>query len=71
MLSIRLPTELDNKLSSLASTTSRPKSFYVKEALTKYLEDMEDVYVALDRIANPRRKFLSSAELLTSLQDNK
>ncbi|MEO0835595.1 MAG: anti-toxin [Cyanobacteria bacterium J06642_3] len=28
------------------------KSFYVKRAIAQYLEDMEDTYLAIDRIEN-------------------
>ena len=33
MLGVRLPEDLDRRLSSLAMETKHPKSFYVKEAI--------------------------------------
>ena len=42
MISIRLPKDLEKKLDILAQSTKRSKSFYVKEALTRYLEEIED-----------------------------
>jgi RHH-type rel operon transcriptional repressor/antitoxin RelB len=69
MLSIRLPEELENKLNFLADKTQRPKSFYVKEALERYMEDMEDTFISLDRIARPNRKSLSSEEVLSRLKN--
>ena len=71
MLSIRLPLELENKLESLSQRTHRAKSFYVKEALQRYLEDMEDVFVSLDRITSHERKLYSSEELLAKLTRKK
>jgi len=46
MLTIRLPAELEARLNILAKSTKRPKSFYVREALERSLEDIEDVYLA-------------------------
>ncbi len=47
MLGVRLPEELDKRLSSLALKTKRPKSFYVKEAIAEYLDEHESVYQAI------------------------
>jgi RHH-type transcriptional regulator, rel operon repressor / antitoxin RelB len=52
-IAVRLQKELHQRLSSLATRTGRSKSFYVKQALARYLEDMEDLYLAIDRIENP------------------
>lgn len=52
-IAVRLQKELNQRLSSLATRTGRSKSFYVKQALARYLEDMEDLYLAVDRIENP------------------
>jgi len=46
MLTIRLPAEMENRLNVLSETTKRPKSFYVREALERSLEDIEDAYLA-------------------------
>lgn len=46
MLTIRLPEEMEARLNALADATKRPKSFYVREALERSLEDIEDVYLA-------------------------
>lgn len=46
MLTIRLPAEMTSRLNFLADATKRPKSFYVREALERSLEDIEDVYLA-------------------------
>lgn len=47
MLGVRLPEELDRRLSNLALQTKRPKSFYVKEAIAEYLDEHESVYQAI------------------------
>ena len=46
MLTVRLPDNLEKRLNALAMATKRPKSFYVREALERVLEDMEDAYLA-------------------------
>jgi len=62
MLSIRLPEEMENKLRQISIATKRPKSYFVKEALTNYLDDLEDFCVALDRISKPDAKYLKSKD---------
>ncbi len=47
MLGVRLPEELDRRLSSLALETNRPKSYYVKEAILEYLDVHESTYKAI------------------------
>ena len=51
-IAVRLNKELHQRLSDLATQTGRSKSFYVKRALAQYMEDMEDTYLAIDRIEN-------------------
>ena len=46
MLTVRLPENLEKRLNALASATKRPKSFYVREALERVMEDLEDAYLA-------------------------
>ena len=46
MLAIRLPAEIENRLTALAQETGRTKTFYVREAILNYLEDLEDYYAA-------------------------
>jgi len=47
---LRLPEELENRVRILAKKTHRPKVFYVAEALSAYLEDLEDYYLAEERL---------------------
>ncbi len=55
MLTIRLSASTEERLAKLASETGRTKSYYVKEALESYLEDLEDIYLA-DRVMERIRK---------------
>ena len=55
MLAIRLPANIEQRLQDLALKTGRTKTYYVREALLQYIEEMEDTYLALDRIENPTK----------------
>ena len=52
MLAIRLPEKVEVRLNKLAKHTGRTKSFYVREAISEYLKDMEDLYLAEKRLKN-------------------
>jgi RHH-type rel operon transcriptional repressor/antitoxin RelB len=51
MLALRLPPELDKRLTTLAKKTGRTKSFYAREAILRHLEDLEDYHLARRRLA--------------------
>jgi len=53
-LSIRLPGDVESRLKSLATRTGRTKSFYITEAITEHLEDLEDLYIAEQRLTDIR-----------------
>ena len=54
MLAIRLPAEIEARLENLAKNTGRTKTYYAREAILEYLEDMEDLYEAEQRVADIR-----------------
>jgi RHH-type transcriptional regulator, rel operon repressor / antitoxin RelB len=51
MLAVRLPPELERRLDALAKKTGRSKSYYVREAIVRQIEDIEDYYLAHRRLA--------------------
>jgi RHH-type transcriptional regulator, rel operon repressor / antitoxin RelB len=55
MLAIRLDPETEERLAKLAKKTGRTKTFYAREAILEYLQDMEDYYLAVDLIQEPGR----------------
>ncbi len=70
MLSLRLSNDLESRLTELAETTGRTKSFYAKEAIIKYLDEMEDTYIALDRLEKPSKRIsLDDVEKELGLDD--
>lgn len=52
-LPVKVPEEIYNRLANLANKTHRTKTFYVREALLNYLEDLEDTYLAVERLKEP------------------
>jgi RHH-type rel operon transcriptional repressor/antitoxin RelB len=54
MLALRLPAEVENRLDALAKSTKRTKSFYAREAIIEYLDDLEDLYIAEKRLIDHR-----------------
>lgn len=54
MLAIRLPKDIEERLEALATATGRTKTFYVREAILEHLDDLEDLYIAEQRLADIR-----------------
>jgi RHH-type rel operon transcriptional repressor/antitoxin RelB len=54
MLAIRLPEEIEKRLDALSKATGRTKTYYAREAILEYLDDLEDVYLAEQRLADLR-----------------
>ncbi len=57
MLAVRLPQEIENRLADLAAKTGRTKTFYAREAILEYLDEMEDRYLAIDRLENRGKRW--------------
>jgi RHH-type rel operon transcriptional repressor/antitoxin RelB len=57
MLAIRLTPDIENRLTELAKRTGRTKTFYAREAILRYLDDLEDQYLALDRLEHPAKRW--------------
>ncbi len=67
MLAIRLPTDVENRLQALATATGRTKTFYAREAILEYLDDLEDWYLAekcLNDIKSGKEKTVSLQSLM-------
>lgn len=55
MLAIRLPADIEKRLDALAKQTGRTKTYYAREAILRYIEDMEDTYIAIQRLESSER----------------
>jgi len=71
MLAVRLPEQLESRLTSLAKSTHRSKSYYVQRALEEFLADQEDHLLALARLEknNPRLTLEEMEKRLNDLED--
>jgi RHH-type rel operon transcriptional repressor/antitoxin RelB len=70
MLALRLPPDLEARLDALARKTGRTKSYYAREAIVEYIDDLEDLYLAQRRYAlieKGKSKTLSLAEVEAQL----
>lgn len=54
MLALRLPDDIEQRLERLAKATGRSKSFYAREAILEHLDDLEDLYLAEQRLLDIR-----------------
>ena len=54
MLAVRLPVDIEKRLEALAKATGRTKTFYVREAILEYIDDLEDVFLAEKRLEDIR-----------------
>jgi predicted DNA-binding protein len=72
-LTLNLPKEVEKELEKdlkyLEETTNKPREYHIKEALIRYLEDMEDVRDALER-SRKESKTYTTEELLKELGIN-
>ena len=50
MLAIRLPSEVEKRLTRLAKASGRTKTHYAREAILDRLEDQEDAHLAERRM---------------------
>ena len=67
-VSLRLPDDLSARLGHLAEVTGRSKTFYMIEAIKEHIEDLEDLYLAEQRLINIRAgktQTISLADMMT------
>jgi RHH-type transcriptional regulator, rel operon repressor / antitoxin RelB len=70
MLAIRLPPEIEQRLDALARQTGRTKTTLAREALLRYIADLEDYYLGEARARKNRKTIpLSEVERQLGLSD--
>jgi len=57
MLAIRLPEEIEHRLSELAAKTGRTKTYIAREAILEHLDEMEEKYLAIDRLEKEGKRW--------------
>jgi RHH-type rel operon transcriptional repressor/antitoxin RelB len=68
VINVRVSENVVKRLENLSAKTKRPKSFYIKDMLEKYLEDYEDAYLALERLSDKNAKYYSTDEVKKILE---
>ncbi len=66
MLTLQLPSDIEEKLDALTKETGQSKSFYIIEALSFYLEELEDIHhgeKVLQRIIDGKERVYSIEEV--------
>jgi RHH-type transcriptional regulator, rel operon repressor / antitoxin RelB len=65
MIAVRLPSEIENRLARLSRLTGRTKTHYVREAILAYMDDLEDYFLAEERMRTfDRAKTISLDDLV-------
>jgi len=57
MLAIRLDPDIESRLERLAKKTGRTKTFYARQAILEHLDDLEDTYLASQRLKRPAKTY--------------
>ena len=50
MLTVKLPANMEKRLSRLSRRTGRPKAYYAKKAIGDFLEEQEDYLISISRL---------------------
>jgi RHH-type rel operon transcriptional repressor/antitoxin RelB len=66
MLAIRLPKDIEDRLSRLAEESGRTKTALAREALLEFMDDLEDYYLAEAR-ARKNRKVIPLSDIEAEL----
>ena len=63
VLTFRLDEQLTRKLQKLSKETERPKSYFLKKALTLYFDEYQDYETALARRADKDEEVLTLTQM--------
>lgn len=56
-ITVRLGDSVEKRLDELAKLTGRTKTYYIRQALEEKLDEMEDLYMAEQRIEEPQKRW--------------
>ena len=63
MKTINLSSEIESKLTNLSQQMGKTEDKLIEEALISYLEDLEDIKDAEERLENPPSLYLTLEEV--------
>jgi RHH-type rel operon transcriptional repressor/antitoxin RelB len=62
-VSIRLPEDISQELDKVSREINRNKTFIIRSAIEKYLDEYADYQIALDRLRDKDDKIISADEM--------
>jgi len=68
-VSLRLPEPMAARLASLAQQTGRSKTYYMLEAIARHLDELEDLYLAEQRVIEHRASGQSAVSLADLMRE--
>ena len=68
-ISISLDEEQIKKIDELCRVSERTKSWLVKKAIDNYLEDIEDLEIALERSMSDEKEYLTEEQLRKRIKE--
>lgn len=57
MLAIQLDPDTESRLERLAKKTGPTSTFHATQAILEHLEDLEDIYLAKERLEQPAKTY--------------
>lgn len=66
MINFRVDEAINDRLDRMARLTGRTKTWYVREAVSEYLDDLEDIYLAdqvMERVESGEENVHALADL--------
>ncbi|MCR9133550.1 MAG: DUF6290 family protein [bacterium] len=56
-ITVRLGESVEKRLAELAKLTGRTKTYYIRQALVEKLDELEDLYIAEQRLEQPDKRW--------------
>lgn len=53
-ISLRLPDDVEERLTALATLTGRSKTFYATQAIVEHIDDLEDAHLSTEILVRVR-----------------
>lgn len=63
LIALRVDQEMNDKLSKLATILDRSKSWIIRQSIESYLEDLEDILIAEERLKDPKAEYVDFDDL--------
>jgi RHH-type rel operon transcriptional repressor/antitoxin RelB len=67
VISLRVGEALKKRVDEVARRTGRSNAWVIKKAVESYIEDVEDIEMSEQRLADPKDNVISSDELMSRL----